>query len=146
MTDPFLTGAAELAEEARRLLTEIDGEHPAASTATADCRPALDVIETATSIDVLLDIPGVPPDMVRIVVKRNTLLVVGAKPSVFDPMRTRLHIAERAYGRFARVVRLHGAFDAARARAVVRDGQLRISLPVLAERRGGVLVIPVERA
>jgi hypothetical protein len=41
-------------------------------------------------------------------------------------------------------VRLGGAFDATRARATLRAGELRIVLPLVPERRGRVLMIPVE--
>jgi len=146
VTDLFYQGAAELADEARKLLLEIDHELPGAASLTADCRPPLDVIETATSVDIVMDVPGVPAGLLRVVVRRSTLLVVGAKPNPLSHTKSRFHVAERSYGRFARAVRLTGAFDAARARAVVDAGQLRVSLPALDERRGGVLSIPVERA
>ena len=146
VTDLFSQGAADLAEEARRLLLEIDGEHAGTAATTADCRPPLDVIETPLSVDIVIDVPGVPAELLRVVVTRNTLLVVGSKPDTRVENGGRFHIAERGHGRFARVVRLAGAFDAARARAVVDRGQLRVSLPVLEERRGRVLNIPVTRA
>jgi HSP20 family protein len=146
VTDLFQQGAADLADEARRLLDEIDSHLPGAASMTADCRPPLDVVETPTSVDIVLDVPGVPAERLRVVIRRSTLLVVGSKPNDLTALKGRFHVAERSYGRFARVVRLNGAFDASRARAVVRAGELRVSLPVLEERRGGVLAIRVERA
>ena len=71
--------AADLALEARRLLAELDHDVPGASVLNAECRPPLDVVETATSIEVVVDIPGVTPDAVRVALRRGTLLVVGAK-------------------------------------------------------------------
>ena len=50
--------AADLALEARRLLSELDREVPGASALNAECRPPLDVVETATSIEVVVDVPG----------------------------------------------------------------------------------------
>jgi HSP20 family protein len=146
VTDLFQQGAADLADEARRLLDEIDSHLPGAASMTADCRPPLDVVETPTSVDIVLDVPGVPAERLRVVIRRSTLLVVGSKPNDLTALKGRFHVAERSYGRFARVVRLNGAFDASRARAVVRAGELRVSLPVLEDRRGGVLAIRVERA
>jgi HSP20 family protein len=145
MTESFYQGAADLAEDARRLLTEIDREVPGAAAVTADCRPPLDVLETATALEVIIDVPGVPADSLRVAVRRSTLLVVGAKLATPADPSARFHLAERSYGRFARAVRLDGAFDAARARALVRAGQLRIILPRLEDRRGRVMQIPVER-
>ena len=92
-----------------------------------------------------MDVPGVPTDAVRVAVRGNTLLVVGRKPTDALETTARFHLAERSYGRFARAVRLDGAFDGSRARASLTGGQLRISLPLLADRRGRVFSIPVER-
>jgi len=48
----------------------------------------------------------------------------------------RFHLAERSYGRFARVIRLSGAVNTGQARAVARAGQLRVIMPRIEERRG----------
>ena len=136
----------ELADDARQLLAEVDQEVPGAAQINVDCRPAVDVFETTAGLEVVMDVPGVPADSLRIAVRRSTLLIVGAKLAAGTDAAARFHLAERSYGRFARVIRLSGAFDAARARAVTRDGQLQITLPRLEDRRGRVLRIPVESA
>jgi HSP20 family protein len=145
VTDLHHQGAADLAEDANRLLLELDRDVPGVAAVTADCRPPLDVVETSTSIEVILDVPGVPAESLRIAIRRNTLLVVGAKlgPPI-DP-NGRFHLAERSYGRFARVVRLGGVFDGSRARAIAADGQLRVVLPLIDDRRGRVIRVAVER-
>jgi HSP20 family protein len=135
--------ASELADDARRLLLDIEREVPGAAAVTADCRPPLDVLETASALEVVIDVPGVPLDSIRVAVRRSTLLVVGAKLAPPQDRHIRFHLAERSYGRFARAVRLTGAFDATGARAVARDGQLRVRLPKLEDRRGRVFTIPV---
>lgn len=139
-------GAADLAEDARQLLAELDKDVPGAAAINTDCRPPVDVFETATAVEIVADVPGVSPESVRVAIRRNTLLIVGAKAAAAVDRTARFHIAERSYGRFARVVRLNGAFDATRASARVQAGQLRITLPRLEERRGRILRIPVERA
>ena len=73
------------------------------------------------------------------------VLVVGAKLAAATPPGSRFHLAERAYGRFARVVRLAGAIDSSRAQARVDAGQLRIIIPRLEDRRGRTIDVPVER-
>ncbi|MEO8070603.1 MAG: Hsp20/alpha crystallin family protein [Acidobacteriota bacterium] len=146
MAELFHQGAADLAEDARQLLTELDRDIPGAAAATGECRPLLDVIETAHALEVIVDVPGVSPDSLRVAIRRNTLLVVGAKLGLPVDANARFHLAERSYGRFARAIRLTGAFDGARARAVAKAGQLRITLPLLEDRRGQLLTIPVEHA
>ncbi len=138
--------AADLAEDARRLLAELDREVPGASLLNAECRPPLDVVETASAIEVVVDVPGVPPESLRVALRRATLLVVGAKVAAATDTGARFHLAERSYGRFARAVRLTGAVEAGRARAVVTAGQLRVVLPRLEDRRGKTYRVPVDRA
>jgi len=146
VTDFFSQASPEVAEDARRLLLDIEHGAPGASVTLGNCRPPLDILEHSDALDVVMDIPGVPADALRVAVRGSTLLVVGRKLAGPLEPHARFHLAERAYGRFARAVRLAGAFDGARARATVSDGQLRIRLPLLADRRGHVFAIPVERA
>jgi len=142
----FRDAPDELADDARRLLNEIENDVPGAAALTADCHPPLDVVETATAVEVVIDVPGVPPAGLRVAIRHSTLLIVGAKPPAPLTPKASYHLAERSYGRFARLVRLTGAFDARRARARVSGGQLRVVLPLLEERRGQLMFIPVESA
>jgi HSP20 family molecular chaperone IbpA len=50
---------------------------------------------------------------------------------------------ERDFGRFARAVRVHVAIDAAGASATLRDGELRVRLPKIEDRRGKGIMVPV---
>ena len=112
--------------------------------AAAECTPPLDVIETAGGIEVLLDIPGVESAQVEIVFADNVLLIVGQKlPAVCQHSGAGFHIAERTFGRFGRAVRVEGAFDAGRATATLVDGELRVVLPRIDERRGAEIRIPI---
>jgi len=136
--------AADLAEDARRLLIELDRDVPGAASLTAECRPPLDVLETSTALEIVVDVPGVSANSLRVAIRRSTLLVVGAKVAPGTDPERRYHVAERSYGRFARAVRLTGAVDATQARATTSAGELRVVLPRLVDRRGTVLLIPVE--
>jgi HSP20 family protein len=144
VTSQFRETPDELSDDARRLLNDIEKDIPGAAALTADCRPPLDVVETATSVEVVVDLPGVPPAGVRVAIRDSALLIVGAKLAGPLESKASYHVAERSYGRFARVVRLTGAFDGRKARAVVGGGQLRVVLPLLEERRGRLMSIPVE--
>jgi HSP20 family protein len=145
VTELLRQGAAELAEDARQLLLELDRAIAGAEHATAECRPSIDVLETAQSVDVIVDVPGIPAEALRVAVRRDTVLVVGVKlPRPAEP-EARFHLAERSHGRFARAVRLAVPVDAGRARAVVSVGQLRVLLPRVEDRRGRLIPVPVER-
>jgi HSP20 family protein len=113
--------------------------------AAAECSPPMDVIETDEAVEVIVDLPAVPASAVQIVFARNVLLVAGQKaPPACDHHRdAAFHLAERGFGRFARAVRLDGAFDAGRAAATLAAGELRVTLPRLADRRGREIRIPI---
>lgn len=138
--------AEDLAADARQLLVELDREVPGAATATGECRPALDVVDTTSAVEVVMDVPGMPAAALRVCVRRNTVLVVGAKVGSTPPADARFHVAERSSGRFARAVHLSGAVDASRAKAYVQAGLLRVVLPRIEDRRGRLILIPVEPA
>src|SRR4051794_21512844 len=120
----------ELPDDLRRLLD--------AGVAAVEFTPPLDVIETDTSIQIILDLPGVPAARLEVVFSRNVLLITGDKqPVACEQGDAAFHIAERAFGRFARAIGVEGAFDAGKAVATLHHGELRVVLPRLAERRGG---------
>jgi HSP20 family protein len=136
--------AREFGDEARRLLERLETAHRIAGAA-AECSPALDVIETAATVEILMDLPGVPSEAIEVVLSRGTLVIAGSKlPPTCENREAAFHLAERGFGRFARVVRLSGAFDAGHARGSLVDGELRIVLPRIAERRGRDIRVEVQ--
>jgi HSP20 family protein len=112
--------------------------------APGECSVPLDVVETALGIEIIVDLAGVAADEVKILFVRNTLVIVGHKlPSPCEHHEAAFHLAERTFGRFARGVRLAGAFDAGRADARLQAGELRVTLPRIEERRSGEIRIRV---
>lgn len=141
-----VTDAQLLADDARRLLDELDRDVPGAALSSGECRPALDIVETTAAAEVIVDVPGLPASALRVAIRSNTVVVVGAKLPQTSTADARFHLAERNYGRFARAVRVTGAFDASRAKAILTNGLLRIVLPRIEERRGRLVHIDVETA
>lgn len=112
--------------------------------APGECHVPLDTVETAAALEIVVDLAGVKADDVKVLVVRNTLVIVGRKlPLACQHDEAAFHLAERTFGRFARAVRLAGAFDAGHADATLRAGELRVTLPRIEERRGRELRIPV---
>ena len=112
--------------------------------AAAECTPPMDVLETATGLEIRLDVPGVSASEIEIVFAESVLLITGQKlPNMCEHADAGFHIAERAFGRFARAIRVDGAFDAGRAAATLTTGELRVVLPRIDERRGAHIRIPI---
>jgi HSP20 family protein len=127
----------DLAGDLRDLFADLDASLPAEHRVySGECHPALDVVETPIGVEVIVDVAGVPPQALRILFRGDTLLIAGEKapgPLTAEPT---FHLVEREFGRFARAVRLTGAFDLSHAHASLTAGELTIVLPRLADRRG----------
>jgi HSP20 family protein len=108
-----------------------------------ECHPSVDVLETDETIEIFVDAAGVPPHALRVAFRNDVIVVVGEKAPLLPQGPRTFHLVEREFGRFARAVRVPGAFDIGAARARVRDGELQIMLPKRADRRGRTYRIPV---
>ena len=132
-----------MGDELRRLFDLLDGQSRAAG-GTGETNPPVDVIDSPSNITVVVDLPGVPADAVQIVFSRGTLMIAGTKLSAACAHKeAEFHLAERTFGRFARIVRLSGAVDGGQARATLNAGVLRIEVPRLEDRRGRQIRIPI---
>ena len=129
--------AGELADDLRDLFEELAGSLPHGQRAySGEYRPTLDVLETDETIEVIVDVAGIAPDAIRVVFRAGVLLIAGEKAPPNPDAPLTFHLVEREFGRFARAVRLNGAFDLQQSRASVNGGVLTIVLPKLLERRG----------
>ena len=136
----------DLADDVRRAFEDLE-RHAGVQGVSGECAPSVDVYETPAAIEVVMDLPGVPEDAIRVIVKRGTVLIVGEKTPTFCPAGdATFHLVERGFGRFARAVRLPAAVDASRATATLRHGELRIVLPRIEDRRGREIQVPIQLA
>jgi HSP20 family protein len=133
----------EMGEDMRRLVDLVEAEGHGGST--GEFAPPIDVIEHAEAVEITTDLPGLTRDQVQLTFARGVLLIAGfKKPAVCPHADAAFHVAERAFGRFGRAIRISGAVDVGRARATFQQGELRVVLPRIAERRGAEIRIPIE--
>jgi HSP20 family protein len=140
------TDVGDLGHEIRRLFEDLARRRPdRRHMVSGECLALLDVFETDRSIDIVLDVPGVVSDSLRILVKAGVVLIAGEKERP-EPTRgpASFHLVERDFGRFVRAVRIHAAIDAGQARARLHNGELRVVLPKIQERRGREILVNVE--
>jgi HSP20 family protein len=134
----------ELTEDIRALFEDLAASLKHEQRAySGECHPTLDVLETDEAIEVVVDVSGVPVNALRVLFREGVLIVAGEKAPVPVTEEQTFHLVEREFGRFARAVRLTGAFDVQQARATVSDGELTVVLPKLIDRRGQGHRIPV---
>lgn len=128
---------SDLAGDVRDIFEELASTlQPDQRAYSGECHPPLDVIETDAAVEVVMDVAGVAPGAVRVLFRAGVLLIAGEKAPAPPKGPQTFHLVEREFGRFARGVRLTGSFDVGRSDATIRNGELKIVLPKLAERRG----------
>jgi len=136
--------ATDLADDIRELFDDLartlDRNLRAYSGA---CQPSLDVLETDDAVEVTVDVSGVPAAALRVLFRAGVLLIAGEKAQTRPEPDQTFHLVEREFGRFARAVRLDGAFDVPTAHAALRDGELTVVLPKRIERREQAHRIPI---
>jgi HSP20 family protein len=135
--------SAQLKGELERLFQEVLAARE--SAARAGWSPAVDVLEVPENVVVLVEVPGLGPEDLRVEVADHTLHVKGRRRLAFGaPGRVRFHCLERQEGGFARAIEVPGPVDFRRARASLADGLLRIELPKVEERRRRTFALTIE--
>jgi HSP20 family protein len=90
---------------------------------------AAEIWETAKSVVIRLEIPGMNEDDLVIDLHGNVLRIRGEKRSGEANEGRRYHLMERAYGHFERSIPLPHGVDPDRAEVSYRDGVLTAILP-----------------
>jgi HSP20 family protein len=108
--------------------------------------PMADIVETEEFLMVTVELPGVTPGNLEATTHGGNLILKGdkAKPAADAPAR--FHVAERAFGKFRRVIQLGVPVNTHKAEAVLGDGFLRIRFPKVPNRRGEEVAIEVKTA
>ena len=135
-----------LADDVGRVFRELDETGGRSrSAALGQCTPPLDVLETDETVELVVDLPGVAADAVRVLLKGGVVVVAGEKLPLPPGGGGDYHLLERGSGRFARAVRISTPFDGSRVRAGLADGELRVVLPKIHERRGRARAVALDR-
>jgi HSP20 family protein len=101
---------------------------PWAISARAVWQPPLDLHETADAYVVVIDLPEVSPEEMRILVGERDLVIAGQRQPA-PPEGVLFQRCERPFGAFERTLKFSQAVDAQQARAEYRHGTCRIHLP-----------------
>jgi len=90
--------------------------------------PPINVFRRGDDVVMVIEVPGVAKEDLRIEAKGNTIRIAGAK-TIEPGDRASVHRIERRGGRFDRAVTLPIEIDADRIKAECRDGILALFLP-----------------
>ena len=138
------TDLAALQQELNQLferLSEFDrADHPP----EGEWIPSVDIYECRGSLLVVVEVPGLPPEALRVAHVDGRLIISGERRDRKPPGGAFLCM-ERPQGRFTRAILLDEAVDIRQAEAQVEGGLLTITIPRVKDRRGTETVIPVRR-
>jgi HSP20 family protein len=144
-----LDDVRDLADEVQRLFADLDRARPLDQRLLPGVfSPTLDALETADAVEIVVDLSGVAIDDVRVLLKDDIVVIAGGKmpPDPGERTAASFHLVERDFGRFARAVRVGGALNASQASATLGNGELRVRIPKVEDRRGRDVLVPVTRA
>jgi len=109
-------------------------------------RPNVDVFEREGQVLVVVEVPGLAPEALRVTCRDSQLVISGERRERRMGAGTAGFLClERPRGRFTRTVPLERALDLRQARARLLRGLLTITIPRLKERRDRETEIPVQR-
>ena len=111
-----------------RIMDEALGGWNGGSIASA-WMPACDVVEDKDQLKIVLELPGVRPEDVKVNLENHTLTISGEKRQVTEDKNERWHRYERSYGSFERTFTLPSTVDAEHVQATVEHGVLTLVLP-----------------
>lgn len=107
-------------------------------------RPHIDVMRTddPDELLVVVDLAGVEPDDVQIVVNERALVIAGQRRRLSPDQRLSYHLLEIEHGPFERRIGLPVDVDPAGARATYDRGLLTVTLPVTSKppRQGRITI------
>jgi HSP20 family protein len=144
-TRPPIPALALLQQEMAELVHRLSALERADRLPGSEWSPAVDVFEAREKLVVVIEVPGLAPESLRVVFRERELVLAGERRARRTGPGCTFLCLERPHGRFERAIPVELPVDVARARASLAGGLLTVTLPRLRERRGRETVVPIER-
>ena len=106
--------------------------------------PNADIVESGDSLIVKIELPGVEASDLSLSVHSGNIVVEGRKAQPVAPEAAAFQVTERLFGPFRRTIQLGVPVNTRLAKAVLKNGLLRICFPKVPNRRGEAVAIEVE--
>jgi len=142
---PPVSALALLHQEVNELFQRLSILDRADRMPGSEWSPAVDVFEQRDRLVVVVEVPGLAPESLKVAFRDRALVLSGERRTPKVGAGSSFHCLERPRGRFERKIPLDVPVDVASARAALEGGVLTVTLPRLRERRGRETVIPIER-
>lgn len=96
--------------------------------------PAVEVKERDGKLEVVAELPGVNENDVKVEINNQGLSIQGERKREHEEKREGYYHSERSYGHFYRQIPLPEGANSDQAHAEFRNGELRVSIPVPAQK------------
>lgn len=113
------------------------------SPSEAPYEPPIDLFEDDGCLVMEMNLPGTPKDSVQMHAYQNLLIISGDTQPHPDVSNTTFHFKERCRGPFHRSIPLPFSIQAESIKASLRDGVLRVVLPLAGKRKGRSVQIEI---
>ena len=144
-TRPPMSALAMLQQEVNELFQRLSILDRSDRLPGSEWSPAVDVLELRDRLLVIVEVPGLAPESLKVAFRDRTLVLCGDRRAPRVGPGASFHCLERPHGKFERAIPLDLPVDVASARATLAGGVLTVTLPRLRERRGRETLIPIER-
>lgn len=112
-----------------RIMDDVLGGEWNGRTVAQRWAPACDIFEDKENLKIVLELPGVKPEDVKISLENQVLTIQGEKRQVAEESSERWHRYERSYGSFERRFTLPSTVDPEKIQAKADNGVLTVTLP-----------------
>jgi HSP20 family protein len=108
-------------------------------------QPAIDIVETPSSVLILAELPGFAAADLRIEVRGTRILISGTKSTTLpEAQRIKFHCLERGHGRFSREIHVFSPVNTHKGTARLTDGLLTLEFPKIEDKRQEARVLHIE--
>lgn len=95
--------------------------------------PPVDITEDEDKFVVMVELPGIKKDEIKLTLKDDSLTISGSKKRESEEGDDRHHRIERAFGSFCRTITLPSKVESGNIAASYKDGVLHVTIPKAAE-------------
>jgi HSP20 family protein len=127
-------GARWLRNEVDRLLDRMSDNDGFATA--GEWVPRMDVSETPDEVKLRIEIPGIDPKDIQLLLENDVLTIRGEKHEEAEQKTEEFVRSERTYGKFARSMKLPAPVDPEKVSAIFKNGVLAVAMPKSAMTKG----------
>jgi HSP20 family protein len=139
-------GLAGIRREVDRLFERLWEPDGLEVTMAGDWIPKLEVSEAKDAVTARVEVPGIEPKDIQVALEGQLLTIKGEKKQAQEEKDRdeRYYRMERAYGAFARTIRLPAPVDPKKVKATFKNGVLTVTMPKAPVESGNLIPVTIE--